>query len=25
VIDLKLTDETPQYETNGKALMYFFK
>ena len=25
VIDLKLTDETPQYETNGKALMDFFK
>jgi len=25
VIDLKLTDETPQYETTGKALMDFFK
>jgi saccharopine dehydrogenase-like NADP-dependent oxidoreductase len=25
VIDLKLTDETPQYETNGKALIDFFK
>ena len=25
VVDLKLTDETPQYETNGKALMDFFK
>jgi saccharopine dehydrogenase-like NADP-dependent oxidoreductase len=25
IIDLKLTDETPQYETNGKALMDFFK
>jgi len=25
VIDLKLTDENPQYETNGKALMDFFK
>ena len=25
VIDLKLTDETPLYETNGKALMDFFK
>src|SRR6187549_848299 len=25
VIDLKLTDETPQYETTGKALMHFFK
>ena len=25
VIDLRLTDETPQYETNGKALMDFFK
>lgn len=25
VIDLKLTDETPRYETNGKALMDFFK
>jgi len=25
VIDLRLTDETPQYETTGKALMDFFK
>ena len=25
VVDLKLTDETPQYETTGKALMDFFK
>ena len=25
VVDLKLTDETPQYETNGKALMDFLK
>ena len=25
VIDLKLTDETPQYETTGKLLMDFFK
>lgn len=25
VIDLKLTDETPQYETNGKYLADFFK
>ena len=25
VIELKLTDETPQYETNGKVLMDFFK
>ena len=25
VIDLKLTDEAPQYETNGKALNDFFK
>ena len=25
VIDLRLTDETPQYETNGKALIDFFK
>lgn len=25
VIDLKLTDETPQYETTGKTLMDFFK
>ncbi|HEX6848000.1 MAG TPA: saccharopine dehydrogenase C-terminal domain-containing protein [Chitinophagaceae bacterium] len=25
VIDLKLTDETPQYETTGKPLMGFFK
>ena len=25
IIDLKFTDETPQYETNGKALMDFFK
>ena len=25
VVDLKLTDETPQYETTGKALMHFFK
>jgi saccharopine dehydrogenase-like NADP-dependent oxidoreductase len=25
VIDLKLTDETPQYETTGKNLMEFFK
>ena len=25
VVDLKLTDETPQYETSGKALMDFFK
>jgi len=25
VIDLKLTDETPQYDTTGKALMDFFK
>ena len=25
VIDLKLTDETPAYETNGKSLMDFFK
>ncbi len=25
VIDLKLTDETPMYETNGKTLMDFFK
>jgi len=25
VIDLKLTDETPQYDTQGKTLMDFFK
>lgn len=25
VIDLRLTDETPQYETTGKTLMEFFK
>jgi saccharopine dehydrogenase-like NADP-dependent oxidoreductase len=24
VVDLKLTDETPQYDTTGKALMDFF-
>jgi len=25
IVDLKLTDETPQYDTSGKALMDFFK